>query len=169
MSREHKDFIHNSKFRPQIKICGLTRVDEAMRCAELGADAVGCVFYPKSPRNVTENRAREISQALPRNVKTVGVFVNESYDDILRKVKDSLLDAVQLHGQEPPGLVARLKKETITVIKALFVDGRPSMEQAAEYTASGVSGGMRPGGASGRKRAGLELGKGLRIFHKNIP
>ncbi|MFH2219824.1 MAG: phosphoribosylanthranilate isomerase, partial [Pseudomonadota bacterium] len=48
----------------QIKICGLTRVEEALECAALGADAIGCVFYPKSPRHLTENQAREICLAL---------------------------------------------------------------------------------------------------------
>lgn len=150
MSKEHKDLIYNSKFIPQIKICGLTRVDEAVKCAELGADAVGCVFYPKSPRNVTENRAREISQALPRHVKTVGVFINESYDDIMRKVDKAFLDIVQLHGQESPRLVERLRNENIRVIKALFVDKKPSMDRAADYDASAFlvecGKGVLPGG-----------------------
>jgi phosphoribosylanthranilate isomerase len=123
-------------FIPQIKICGLTRVDEAVKCAELGADAIGCVFYPKSPRNVTGTRAKEISVALPRHVKTVGVFVNASYDEILRTVEHSFLNAVQLHGRESPRLVERLRNENIRVIKALFADKNPSMDRAADYDAS---------------------------------
>jgi len=136
MSRKNKDFIHNPKFLPQIKICGLTRIDEAVKCAELGTHAIGYVFYPKSPRNVTENRAREISRALPREVKTVGVFVNASYDDILRKVNKSLLDIVQLHGEESPQLVERLRNENIRVIKVLFIDKNPLMDRAVDYHAS---------------------------------
>ena len=136
MPRQHKDIIHDSEFTPQIKICGLTRVAEAVKCAELGADAIGCVFYAKSPRNVTENRAREISQALPRGVKTVGVFVNASFDDILRTVGNSLLDMVQLHGEESPQLVDRLRSQDIRVIKALFADKHPLMHQAALYRAA---------------------------------
>jgi len=64
---------------PQIKICGLTQPDEAIRCADAGADAIGLVFFPKSPRNVTIDQARSVVRALPRTAATVGVFVNEDF------------------------------------------------------------------------------------------
>ncbi len=57
---------------PQVKICGLTRVAEATACAALGADAVGCVFFPASPRHVTDDQARAICGALPGHVRSVG-------------------------------------------------------------------------------------------------
>jgi len=66
------------KNTPQVKICGLTTVEKAIQCVELGADAIGCVFYPKSPRNITDAQAKEICAALPPEVVSVGVFVNES-------------------------------------------------------------------------------------------
>ena len=59
---------------PQVKICGLTRVEHALKCADLGANAIGCVFYPKSPRHLTNDRAGEICSAVRDRVKTVGVF-----------------------------------------------------------------------------------------------
>ena len=67
---------------------------------------------------------------------TVGVFVNASFDDILRKVNNSYLDIVQLHGEESPHLVERLRHENIRVIKALFVNKDPLMNRAVDYDAS---------------------------------
>ncbi len=121
---------------PQIKICGLTRVDEAVGCAELGADAIGLMFYPKSPRYISDRKAFEISTALLEKAKTVGVFVNAAYDEIMEKVENCRLSMVQLHGQETPDLVRRLSDMHIPVIKVLFVDGTPPLSEADHYPAS---------------------------------
>ena len=135
---------------PQIKICGITQVDHALRCAELGADAIGCVFFPKSPRHVSDDKAREISDALPNHVSSVGVFVGKTYKEIMEKVEKCNLRAVQLHGKESPELVQRLRVKNLIVIKALFIDGTPSLDDVASYEASGFivecSGGPLPGG-----------------------
>ena len=139
-----------SNDHPQIKICGITHVDHALWCAELGADAVGCVFFPKSPRHISDDKAREISDALPDHVTSVGVFVGKTYDEIMGKVEKCNLRAVQLHGKESPELVQRLRAENLIVIKALFIDGTPSLEDVKSYDASGYivecSGGPLPGG-----------------------
>ncbi len=121
---------------PQIKVCGLTNVKEALGCADLGANAIGFVFFPKSPRNVSLNQARKISTALPDHVKTVGVFVNETYDTIMHAVDYCNLKAVQLHGQESPELIHEIAMENITVIKALFMSGAPSLEDVSRYNAA---------------------------------
>ena len=146
-SEQHTDTGRN---RPQVKICGLTRVEHAIRCAALGVDAVGCVFYSKSPRHLTEEKAREICLSLPPEVKGVGVFVNESFADIMKKVERCRLGAVQLHGQESPETVFRLRKENLLVVKTLFVDGEPTLDDAPHYDASAFlvecSGGPLPGG-----------------------
>ena len=126
----------NKGIFPQIKICGLTRVDEAVGCVECGVDAIGLMFFPKSSRYVSDERALEISTAVSGDVKTVGVFVNATYDEIMRKVDVCRLSVVQLHGQEPPDLVRRLSENRIPVIKVLFVDGTPSLSKADDYTAS---------------------------------
>jgi len=137
-------------YKPQVKICGLTSAETAAACAELGADAIGCVFFPKSPRHLTEQRAREICGALPPEVKKVGVFVNETYADIMRKVDRCGLTAVQLHGREPPELVEKLLNEPIAVIKALFASGTPSLADAKNYRPSAFLAecgtGVLPGG-----------------------
>jgi phosphoribosylanthranilate isomerase len=125
-----------SKYIPQVKICGLTRVEQALQCVALGADAIGCVFYPKSPRHLTDDRAGEICSAVTDRVKTVGVFVNESFSSIMNHVERCHLSTVQLHGQESPELVRRLCNENLQVIKALFIDGNPSLKDAKNYPAS---------------------------------
>jgi len=138
------------KLTPQVKICGITQVEQALWCTDLGADAIGCVFYPKSPRHLTEKKAQEITDVLPDHVTSVGVFVGNTYQEIMEKVEKCNLRAVQLHGKESPELVQQLKKENLIVIKALFIDGTPALEDVKSYDASGYivecSGGPLPGG-----------------------
>jgi len=135
---------------PRVKICGITRVQDALRCAELGADAIGCVFYPKSPRHLSRDQARDICAATPDHVKTVGVFVDETFSSIMAYVEYCHLSTVQLHGKEPPELVRRLRRENIHVLKALFADGYPTFDDAPKYPASAFlvecGRGKHPGG-----------------------
>jgi phosphoribosylanthranilate isomerase len=136
--------------RPQVKICGLTREEEALACVELGADAIGCVFYPRSPRHVSDDQARSIFRNLPATVCSVGVFVNEPFAAIMKKVARCGLKAVQLHGQEPVELATSLQEEGLLVIKAIFVNGAPSLERMDSFRVSAYllecSGGPLPGG-----------------------
>ena len=84
------------------KICGITRVEDALAAAEAGADAIGLVFYPKSPRAVSVQQARTIIAALPPFVTTVGLFVNASRCE-LGEILDAVpLDMLQFHGDERP-------------------------------------------------------------------
>ena len=85
-----------------IKICGLTRLTDALHAVQYGATALGFVFWPQSPRYVTPERAREIIAELPAGTTAVGVFVNEPVDGIRAVVARSGINAVQLHGDEPP-------------------------------------------------------------------
>jgi phosphoribosylanthranilate isomerase len=121
---------------PQIKICGLTTVEEAVQCADLGADAIGLVFYDKSPRFVSGKQARNISMALPDSTWKIGVFVNESFDVIMQKVHSCKLTGIQLHGLETPELVDRLIKENLFVIKCLFLKKKPNISDVSFYKAS---------------------------------
>lgn len=118
---------------PQIKICGLTDADQALACAELGADAIGLVFFEKSPRNLSEDRARTICDALPDCVVTTGVFVNETFEGIMQKIVQCNIRAVQLHGNESPDLVARLRAENLPVIKVLYMESDPNINRADDY------------------------------------
>lgn len=88
--------------RVRTKICGITRVEDALVAAQAGVDAIGLVFYAKSPRAVTVTQAGQIIAALPPFVSTVGLFVNasrEEVEDILVKLP---LDVLQFHGDETP-------------------------------------------------------------------
>src|ERR1700735_1244701 len=82
-----------------VKICGMTNLEDALTAVEAGADAVGFVFYEKSPRCVTVETVREIVEKLPESVERVGVFVDFNCDQIHRTVAASGLTAVQLHGK----------------------------------------------------------------------
>ncbi len=105
--------------RTRIKICGLTSIDDAQLAVDLGADALGFVFWPESPRFITPERAGLIVATLPRFVTAVGVFVNQSPDHVRRTVEEVGLGAVQLHGDEPADQWTTLPCQTI---KAVGVD-----------------------------------------------
>jgi phosphoribosylanthranilate isomerase len=121
---------------PQIKICGLTRTDEAIKCASAGADAIGLVFFKKSPRYIKPEKAKTICASLPDNITTVGVFVNEPFNSIMDIVTTSNIGAVQLHGNEPPKFVRQLTDQGLIVIKGLYMETQPSITQVSTYSAS---------------------------------
>lgn len=83
-----------------IKICGITNLDDALAATEAGADAVGFVFYPRSPRYVTVETAHSIVAKLPQHIERVGVFVNETVDRVRDIAEQMGLTTVQLHGDE---------------------------------------------------------------------
>lgn len=136
--------------RPQVKICGLTRPDEAAACAEAGAEAVGCVFFAKSPRCVSPAQAAEIRRVLKGKAALVGVFVDASAQEILAVRDRSGIDCAQLHGNEPPALVETLSAEGMKVIKTLFANAAPAISDAHRYPADAFlvecAGGRLPGG-----------------------
>ena len=83
-----------------IKICGITNLDDALAASEAGANALGFVFYPKSPRYITLETACSIAGNLPQAVEKIGVFVNQSLDCVRDAARYLGLTAVQLHGDE---------------------------------------------------------------------
>jgi phosphoribosylanthranilate isomerase len=85
-----------------VKICGMTRLPDALHAVEHGANALGFVFWPQSPRYVAPERAAAIIAALPAGVSTVGVFVNAPVDVITRVAAETGISTIQLHGDEPP-------------------------------------------------------------------
>jgi len=94
--------------RTRVKMCGITRLEDALACVEAGAAAVGFNFWPGSKRHVAVARAAEIAAALPRGVLRVGVFVRAPPDEVRTAVTTVGLDAVQLHGDEDPADYARV-------------------------------------------------------------
>lgn len=94
---------HQTHLRvPRVKICGITRVEDALAAANAGADAIGLVFYSRSPRFVTGKVAAEICASLPPFVTTVGLFVNAAPSEVAKVLSTVPLDLLQFHGDESP-------------------------------------------------------------------
>jgi len=103
--------------RVQIKICGITRVEDAKACTELGADMIGLNFYPQSSRYIQPQRARQIVEGIPRSIHAVGVFVDPAASEVRAIAKITGIECVQLHGDVPPDTCRELARE-FRVIRA---------------------------------------------------
>jgi phosphoribosylanthranilate isomerase len=90
--------------RTRVKICGITRIDDGLAAARAGADAIGLVFWPGTPRRVDVERARAIAAALPPFVSVVGLFVDPTASEVEAVLDAVPLDALQFHGREPAAL-----------------------------------------------------------------
>ena len=101
---------------PRVKVCGITRIEDASDAVRLGAAALGFVFWPASPRAISVEAAREVAGAMPPLVARVGVFVNAPGDDVARIADEVGLDAVQLHGDERIDSYARVKSRLIKAV-----------------------------------------------------
>jgi phosphoribosylanthranilate isomerase len=88
--------------RTRVKICGITRVEDALAAARSGADAIGLVFYAKSPRAVSLEQAQSVVRALPPFITTVGLFVDAAPEEIRAVLAALPLQLLQFHGNEPP-------------------------------------------------------------------
>ncbi len=103
-----------------VKICGITNLEDALFCAEKGADMLGFNFYPKSARYIEPHEASKITKQVW--IFRVGVFVNAGIEEILRTVDLTHLEAIQLHGEETPEFVHELKRRTsLQIIKAFRI------------------------------------------------
>lgn len=118
----------------RVKICGITRVADAVAAERAGADAVGFVFAPGSKRQVTPEQAAELSAALGPFVARVGVFVNASAEDIDHAVAAAGLSAVQLHGAEEPAFAARFQG-SVRVVRAVSFGPGITPDALADYPA----------------------------------
>jgi phosphoribosylanthranilate isomerase len=114
----------------RIKICGITNLEDALLAAELGADALGFIFYPKSPRKVAPEAARAIIAQLPPFVASVGVFVDEDAASVQELATRVGLDWVQLHGQESPDYCRNLGRR---VIKGFRIKDEKSLMELEPY------------------------------------
>lgn len=117
-----------------VKVCGVTSPEDARAVAESGADAVGLLFA-ESPRRVSVERARGISEALPPWVAKVGVFVDATAGEVIEAAREAGLDYAQLHGDERPETVAEIRKGGVKVVKALRVRNESSLARLEEYRA----------------------------------
>lgn len=117
----------------RVKVCGIRRPEDARLAAELGASAIGLIFWPGSARAVDLDTARGIVAALPPFVTPVGVFVNQPPEEVMRIADALRLGAVQLHGDEPPEWYASFPHR---VIKAVAVSDRFAPRMLADIPAS---------------------------------
>ena len=115
----------------RVKICGITRIEDAVAAATAGADAIGLVFYPKSSRYVTATVAAEIVSELPPFVSTVGLFVNHSADQVNRICDQVELDLLQFHGDESPSDCSQFGKRFIKAVR--MAPGRSVNEMMGQY------------------------------------
>jgi phosphoribosylanthranilate isomerase len=118
----------------EIKICGITRAEDALAAIEAGAAMLGLNFYPRSPRCITLAQAQKIAGAVAGRVNLVGVFVNTNVSDVLAIARAVPLDAVQLHGDESAADCETLAAE-FAVIRALKVDAEFSAPPASQLAA----------------------------------
>ena len=133
----------------RVKICGVTSAEDARAAVAAGADMIGLNFYPRSKRYISLERAREIVAALPVSVWKVGVFVNASRDEIERVQKALPLDAIQLHGDEPPEMTQGFAVPVIRTLKLYAAGdaGRALAHVRAEYYLCEGDAGAAYGGA----------------------
>lgn len=117
----------------RVKICGITRHEDAMAAVDAGADALGFIFYDKSPRSIAPADAAAIIADLPPFVQTVGLFVNEEIQAIRGIVETCGIDVVQLHGDETPEFCASLPYR---IIKSIRVRNLISLEPMKDYRVS---------------------------------
>lgn len=101
----------------RVKICGITRVEDALAVAKSGADAIGLVFYEKSPRHVSIEKAAQLASALPPFVTVVGLFVNASAKAVRETLDSVSLDVLQFHGDETPAFCEQFHKPYLKAIR----------------------------------------------------
>ncbi len=118
----------------RVKICGITRIEDLRAACDAGADAVGFVFYDKSPRHVSIEAAAALLRAVPHFVQTVGLFVDAAPDYVESVLAAAPLDLLQFHGDEPPEACARYGRPWIKAIRV--TPGTDLLECAASYGAA---------------------------------
>ena len=113
----------------RVKICGITRQEDALAAARAGADAIGLHFYKKSVRYVTPEQAMLITKQLPPFLSVAGVFVNAEREEILRTAELCRLDYIQLHGNETPDSFINLPARTIKTVRVGSVEDLYGLER----------------------------------------
>ncbi len=120
--------------RVRIKICGMTRREDALCATEAGVDALGFIFYSKSPRYIDPDDAQQIIEQLPPFVDTVGVFVDQRPETVQAIIRQCRLSHVQLHGSESPQYCRELSAHTgCGILKAVRVGPQTTADTVAAY------------------------------------
>ena len=116
----------------KIKICGITNKTDALAASELGVDMLGFVFYKKSKRYVTPAMAEDIINELPPFMGKIGIFVDETKEDVIRIAEDAGLNILQFHGSENPGYCASFR-DKYKIIKAFRVVTKSDLKVVNDY------------------------------------
>jgi phosphoribosylanthranilate isomerase len=120
--------------RTRIKICGITREQDALAAAGNGADALGLVFYDKSPRHVSLQQAAQLARTIPPFVTVVGLFVNPAVEYVREVLAQIPVDMLQFHGEEEPEFCAQFGKPYLKAIRVK--NGVDLIQCAARYAAA---------------------------------
>lgn len=115
----------------RIKICGITRQEDALTAADSGADAIGLVFYDKSPRNVTRKQAAQLVAVIPPFVTLVGLFVNASTEEVRETLQQIPLDVLQFHGEEESEFCEQFGRPYLKALRVKY--GMDLVQCAARY------------------------------------
>ena len=115
----------------KVKICGITNLEDALASIAAGCDALGFVFYKKSPRYIMPSKARAIIKVLPKDILKIGVFVNEKEKEIKRVAKLCGFDLLQFHGEESPEFCSKFSG--FKIIKAFRVGGGRDLSNISKY------------------------------------
>lgn len=119
-----------------IKICGLSRPEDIDVVNELRPDFIGFVFYEKSKRNVTKEKAKSLKEKLDSRIPAVGVFVNADPEFVISLLEEGIIDIAQLHGSEDEEYIQNIRAKTgRKVIKAFVVNDAQSLEEAEKSSA----------------------------------
>ena len=121
----------------KIKLCGLSRQCDIEWANELKPDYIGFIFWSKSKRNVSPERAKELKALLSPDIKAVGVFVDEPIENIAKLLSDNIIDLAQLHGSEDEEYIARLRTlSDKPIIKAFLLKSKEDAKRAEKSTAT---------------------------------
>jgi len=122
------------RLTPSVKICGLKTKPDIQTAIDNGADFLGFIFFPPSPRNISPQQAQEISANVPTNIKKVAVIVDMSEDDIYSLLSQFDADIIQMHGEESPEFVQNIKDRfKLPIIKAIPVEDKNNLEEIEKY------------------------------------
>ncbi len=115
----------------KVKICGITNLEDARVSVAAGCDALGFLFYKKSPRYISVQKAKEIIKDIPKNIIKIGVFVNATEKNIKEVAKECGLDILQFHGNESPEFCKKFKRYKI--IKVFRIKNKSSLRDVLKY------------------------------------
>ncbi len=147
-----------------LKVCGITRLEDALLASDLGVNAIGFVFYEKSPRYISPEDAKRIIQGLPPFITIVGLFVNPSQSDINQTLDVCPLDTLQLHGDESPSFCMQQKRR---VVKAVAISKQEDLDKIKSFDCSVLLDAKAPHGVYGGTGASFDWSMLDGVKHKH--